>query len=260
MKRMHTVVVIASILLLLLSVAWQNPQDKKDIQAYVVKVVNTVEKKSPTTGWSAAITSDRLKAGYEVKTADGSLAIIKFQDDSKLIVRPKSLVNIKGQVQGKQILDRSVYMDKGSIAFNVKKAEKEQFRFSSPVSVASIRGTEGAYIVGQSSGGMLIDQDLLIILQGLADFLNLLSDKSVQVGSGQTGVADGNGNVNTHSSTPDEQQRGSSDSNNSNNQVGGQQGSGGQQGGGPQKTKHQLRIPGQDKDGNPKTVIIEWEE
>jgi len=255
MKRMYIIVTVLSVFLLLLSVAWQNPQDKRDIQAYVVKVVNSVGKKAPgASGFSTAITSDKLKAGYEVKTEAGSLAIIKFQDDSKLIVRQKSIVNIKGQVQGKQILDRTVHMTSGNMAFNVKKSEKEQFRFSSPVSVASIRGTEGAYIVGQAGGGMLIDQDLLIILQGLADFLNLRSDKSVQVGTGQTGSADGNGNIDTHSSTPDEKGQGSSDSGNPNNQVGGDQ-----QGGG-QKAKHQLRIPGVDKDGNAKTVIIEWEE
>ena len=254
MKRMHTVVVIVSILLLLMSVAWQNPQDKRDIQAYVVKVVNSVTKKGPTTGWSAAIALDRLKAGYEVKTDDGSLAIIKFQDDSKLIVRQKSLVNIKGQVQGKQILDRSVYTDRGNVAFNVKKQEKEQFRFSSPVSVASIRGTEGAFIVGGT-------QDLLIILQGLAGYLNVVSNNSIDVSSGQTGVANSNGDINSHQSTPDEQQQGSSDTNNPNNQAGpGGQPGGGQQGGSSQKTKHELRIPGLDKDGNPKTVIIEWEE
>lgn len=255
MKRMYHIVTVLSVVLLLLSIAWQNPQDKKDIQAYVTKVVNTVTKKGgPTTGWTAALTADRLKDGYEVKTDPASLAIIKFQDDSKLIVRQKSIVTIKGKVQGKQILDRSVHMNSGNMAFNVKKSEKEQFRFSSPVSVASIRGTEGAYIVGQTGGGRLIDQDLLIILQGLADFLNLRSDKSVQVGTGQTGLADGDGNISSRQSTPDEQGQGSSDSGNPNNQVGGDQ-----QGGG-QKEKHQLRIPGVDKDGNPKTVIIEWEE
>ena len=254
MKRMYIIVTVLSVVLLLLSVAWQNPQDKRDIQAYVVKVVNTVTKKGPTTGWSDAVTADRLKAGYEVQTDGGSLAIIKFQDDSKLIVRQKSIVNIKGQVQGKQILDRTVHMTKGNMAFNVKKSEKEQFRFSSPVSVASIRGTEGAYIVGQSGGGMLIDEDLLIILHGLADFLNLRSDKSGQVRDGQTGRARGDGTLDVNPSTPDEKGQGSSDSGNPNNQVGGDQQSGGE------KTKHQLRIPGVDKDGNPKTVIIEWEE
>ena len=255
MKRMYIIVTVLSVVLLLLSVAWQNPQDKRDIQAYVVKVVNKVTKQGgPTKGWSDAITSDRLKAGYEVRTEGGSLAIIKFQDDSKLIVRQKSIVSIKGQVQGKQILDRTVHMTSGNMAFNVKKSEKEQFRFSSPVSVASIRGTEGAYIVGQTGGGMLIDQDLLIILQGLADFLNLRSDKSVQVGTGQTGLADGDGNISSRQSTPDEKGRGSSDSSNPNNQTDEDQQ------GGSQKAKHQLRIPGVDKDGNPKTVIIEWEE
>ncbi|MBI4428678.1 MAG: FecR domain-containing protein, partial [Ignavibacteriales bacterium] len=127
MKRMHTVVVVVSVLLLLMSIAWQNPQDKKDITAYVMKVVNDVTKKGPTTGWTAAIATDRLRAGYNVRTEDGSLAVIKFADDSKLIVRPKSIVDIKGQVQGRQILDRSVYTERGNVAFNVKKQEKEQF-------------------------------------------------------------------------------------------------------------------------------------
>jgi hypothetical protein len=253
MKHLHKLVILTSVLLLLLSVAWQNPQDRRDISAYVVKVVNDVKKKAPTTAFTAAVPLDRLRGGYQVKTEDQSLAIIKFQDDSKLIVRPKSIVDIKGEVQGKQILDRSVYTDRGNIAFNVKKSEKEQFRFSSPVSVASIRGTEGAYVVGEN-------EDLLIILQGLADFLNRRSDRSTQVGGGQTGVANGNtGDINTRPSTPDEKNQGSTSSSSSSNQVGGGQQGGGQQGGG-QKTKHQIRIPGQDKDGNPKTVIIEWEE
>ncbi|MBI3005865.1 MAG: hypothetical protein HYY49_10695, partial [Ignavibacteriales bacterium] len=103
-------------------------------------------------------------------------------------------------------------------------------------------------------------EDILIILSGLADFLNRISDQSTQVGAGQTGTANSNGKINTRQSTPDEQNQGSSDDNSQSNQVGtGGQG-GGQQGGAPGRTKHELRIPGIDKDGNPKTVIIEWEE
>ena len=37
---------------------------------------------------------------------DASLAMIKFSDESKLIVRQKSIVDIKGSVSGRQILDR----------------------------------------------------------------------------------------------------------------------------------------------------------
>jgi hypothetical protein len=73
--------------------------------------------------------------------------------------------------------------------FNVKKAEKEQFRFSSPISVASIRGTLGGYV----SGGAV---DSLTIAEGLADFLNSKSGKKGSIGAGQTGTADSSGNFN----------------------------------------------------------------
>jgi hypothetical protein len=130
----------------------------------------------------------KLKSGYEVQTDKGSLAMILFADQSKLILREKSIVTIKGEVQGKEILSRSVHMDRGNMIFNVKKAETEQFRFSSPISVASIRGTEGGY----NTGGRV---DLLIISLGLAEFTNSISGRSTDVGSGQTGEADSSGSI-----------------------------------------------------------------
>ncbi len=248
MKRIALLTAIAA-LILLLNVGWQNPQDKKDIAAYIVKVVRDVKKRSTTTGWQAAVPLDRLKSGYQVRTEESSLAMIKFADNSKLIVRQKSIVDIKGEVRGKQILDRNVYSERGNIQFNVVKQEREQFRFSSPVSVASIRGTEGAFIAGADS------LDNLIIIHGLATLTNLLSNQSQDVGNGQTGTSDGHGNVGLHNSTSDEQNQGTDDPNSPYNQglQGDQQGDQG-------KTKRTLRIPGEDKDGNSKTIILEWEE
>jgi FecR protein. len=127
-----------------------------------------------------------LKSGYEVKTDKGSLAMILFADQSKLILREKSIVTIKGEVKGKEILSRSVHMDRGNIIFDVKKAETEQFRFSSPISVASIRGTLGGYVSGGSA-------DSLTIVDGLAEFTNSISGKKGSIGAGQTGVADSTG-------------------------------------------------------------------
>jgi hypothetical protein len=177
------------ILLGVLSLGQVEKQDKKDISAYIVKVIRDVNMKSPTKGWQKAIPLSTLKSGYEVKTEKGSLAMISFADQSKLILREKSIVTIKGEVKGKEILSRSVHMDRGNMIFNVKKAETEQFRFSSPISVASIRGTLGGYV----SGGAV---DSLTIAEGLADFLNSVSGKKGSVGAGQTGVADSNGNFN----------------------------------------------------------------
>jgi hypothetical protein len=239
--RQSLSVAIVGVVLLMLSVGWQGQQDKRDIQAVLVKVVRDVNKKAPTTGWQKAVPLDRLRSGYQVRTQEGSLAMIMFADQSRLVVRQKSIVEIKGQVQGKQILDRNVYLERGNVQFNVKKQETEQFRFASPISVASIRGTDGAFIAGADS------VDLLIILEGLATLTNLVSNRSQDVGTGQTGQSDGQGNIDVRPSTPDEQQLGSST---------GEE----QQGPPPQKVRKKLEIPGTDKNGKSTVIVIEWEE
>jgi hypothetical protein len=177
--------------LVVLTMGQKQQQDKKEISAYIVKIVKDVNFKSPATGWEKAVPLSKLKSGYEVKTEKGSLAMIIFADQSKLILREKSIAMIKGEVRGKEILSRSVHMDRGDMLFTVKKAESEQFRFSSPISVASIRGTQGGYV----SGG---NADSLTIAEGLADFTNIRSGMSGSVGTGQTGVADSSGGFNIH--------------------------------------------------------------
>jgi hypothetical protein len=245
-KSVFLVLIVASIFLL--SPAWRTPQSKGDFPATVIKVVRSVDKKSPTTGWQKALLADQLHSGYELRTEKGSFAMIKFPDETKIIVRQNSIVSIKAQVQGRQVLDRSIYMSRGNVAFDVKKQATEEFRFSSPISVASIRGTQGGYSTSVDS----VDQ--LIINEGLATLTNLLSHLSQDVSTGQIGITYGNGQIEVHNSTPGQQQEGD---------VGntGLEGQGGNQGqGGTQKAKRQLRIPGEDKDGHKKTIIFEWEE
>ena len=183
------VIIFVLVLLGVLSLGQKTQQDKKDISAYIVKVIRDVNMKSPTTGWQKAVPLSKLKSGYEVQTDKGSLAMILFADQSKLILREKSIVTIKGEVQGKEILSRSVYMDRGNMIFNVKKAETEQFRFSSPISVASIRGTEGGYNTGGNA-------DYFTISNGLAEFTNSISGRSTNVSTGNTAVADSSGGLN----------------------------------------------------------------
>lgn len=242
MRQSHIVVAVAGLILLTLNVGWRTPQDKRDIQAVLVKVVRDVNRKAPTTGWQKAVPLDRLRSGYQVRTQEGSLAMIMFADQSRLVVRQKSIVEIKGQVQGRQILDRNVYLEKGNVQFNVKKQESEQFRFSSPISVASIRGTDGAFIAGEDS------VDFLIILEGLATLTNLISNQSQDVGTGQTGQSDGEGALNVRQSSTQEQQQGGS--------AGDQE----QQGTPQPKVKKKMEIPGVDKSGKTTVIVIEWEE
>jgi hypothetical protein len=251
MNRSRIVVVALGLCLLALNLGWRQPQDKRDIQAILVKVVKDVTKKGPTAGWQQAIPLDRLRSGYQVRTQEGSLAMIRFADETKLVVRQKSIVEIKGQVQGKQILDRNIYLERGNVQFNVKKQQTEQFRFASPISVASIRGTDGAFIAGDDS------TDLLIILQGLATLTNLISNQSQDVGSGQTGKSDSEGNLDVNDSSPEEINDASQTVEESNEFKQEEEQKPAQT---QPKIKKTLRIPGEDNNGKTKTIIIEWEE
>lgn len=188
-KRSFVLVVIIAVAALLAAPAWNFQQDKRDIQAYIIKVVRDVERKS-TTGWSKAITTDQLKSGQEVRTGEKSFAMIRFSDESKVAVREKSIITIAGQMQGRQIVDRDVYIEKGRVSFGVKKQQTEQFRFTSPISVASIRGTEGGTGFDPAAG----EADITIIV-GSAEFRNTRSNRSMTVGAGETGKADTSGNV-----------------------------------------------------------------
>ncbi|MCX7984070.1 MAG: FecR family protein [Bacteroidetes bacterium] len=195
---MKPIIITSVAIILALLVLGQNTQkNTKDITAYVIKVIRDVNMRAPASGWQKAVPLSQLKSGYEVKTEKGSLAMILFADQSKLIVREKSIVTIQGEVQGRQIVNRNVHMDRGNIIFNVKKAETEQFRFSSPISVASIRGTEGGY----NTGG---NEDNLIITEGLAEFTNLLSGRAMNVGTGQKGIADSTGKLDVATATEEE--------------------------------------------------------
>lgn len=193
MKRSLSLVLIVIVAALLAAPAW-NFQDKKPIAAYIIKVVRDVERRSSsTTGWSKALLASELKAGYEVRTQEKSFAMIKFADESKVAVREKSIITIQGDVdQHGKILNRDVYIERGRTSFEIKKQETEQFRFTSPISVASIRGTEGGTGFDPSSGFADIT-----IITGVAEFSSSRTGCKVDVHAGQTGRVDSTGSCNS---------------------------------------------------------------
>jgi hypothetical protein len=160
------------------------------------------------------------------------------------LVRENTEVEIKGQVQGKQILDRNVHTTRGNVTFDVKKQETEAFRFSSPISVASIRGTTGNFKRNDDD-----NVDNLGIGTGLATFTNLLSNLSLDVSNNQTGTSDGDGNLNVRESTPDELLL--------NTETPGLFQTTEEEGTG---NTRELRFSAEDRQGNRKTIIIVWEE
>jgi len=163
-----------------------------------------------------------------VRTAEKSLALIKFSDESKVAVREKSVITIQGEVEGRQILNRNVYIERGRAVFNIRKQETEQFRFTSPISVASIRGTEGGTGFEPSQN----EADITIIT-GVADFQSTITNCQTTVGAGQTGRIDSTGQCSTQPATQNDLQQNNP---NTNENQGIDQGQGGDQRGAQRDT------------------------
>ncbi|GJQ62844.1 MAG: hypothetical protein SCALA702_18970 [Melioribacteraceae bacterium] len=132
---------IAIFLLLLVSVTILFPAEDETV-ALINKIIRTVEFKSGEEDWQKAKVGKTLIDNDLVRTGEKSLAIISFLDGSLLRVRENTEVAIYGDKK-KRELNKNVLIDKGVIGFDVKKQQNEEFKFTTPTLVASIRGTAG---------------------------------------------------------------------------------------------------------------------
>lgn len=165
----------------------------------VSKVVLDVTRKNLESDWQKAVRGETLASGDRVKTGDRSLALIKFKDNSLVRVRERSELTVTGEVNGRAF-SKDVKLEKGVVGFSIQKQQlNEEFRFSSPTSVASIRGTAGSF-ARQST------VDTLIVTEGSILLTNTVSSRSVTVEAGFTGISADDGSITTRPSTPGERQ------------------------------------------------------
>lgn len=115
--------------------------------AIMMKVVKDVTFKKASADWSAAKIGAALSTNDEIKTGSQSLALIKFTDNSILRVKENSTLKIYADKTDKDI-SKNTYVDKGKVGFQVNRQGNEEFKFTTPTMVASIRGTEGILNVG----------------------------------------------------------------------------------------------------------------
>lgn len=191
---MKTIVIVA--LSVVLGLSTSIAQKKKTV-ATVFKPVGTVEHKTESKDWSKAKPATPLISGDLVRTGENSFAIIKFLENSVLRVQEKSEVTVNGEI-AKGEFSKNVFLQQGELGFNVKKRPNEKFEFSTPTSVASIRGTGGLLIAGQDSN------DVLILGTGTVDLLNLISNFSATLNAGQTAYSMSNGAIKIEESTDEE--------------------------------------------------------
>lgn len=171
--------------------------------ALVKKIVKDVTfKKAGVTDWEMAKTGLPLKDGEEVKTGSKSLALILFTDGSGLLrVRENAILHIYGKKEN-QKLNKNTYVQKGLIGFDVNKQENEEFKFTTPTVVASIRGTGGFLEVGSDSS------TTISLDKGTVDFTSLVGSRgNGTVTGGNTAHVDAHGNIHVNLSTENDKKK-----------------------------------------------------
>ncbi|OGU33488.1 MAG: hypothetical protein A2068_10765 [Ignavibacteria bacterium GWB2_35_6b] len=168
--------------------------------ALVKKVVKDVTfKESDESDWELAKTGVPLQDGQEIKTGNKSLALILFTDGSGLLrVRENSILHIYGEKETNK-LNKNTFLQKGQLGFQVSKQEDEQFKFTTPTVVASIRGTGGYIDVEDDSSTTIVCETGEIELQATGG-----EKQSGNLTGGNSANINSNGQININQSTDDE--------------------------------------------------------
>lgn len=140
-------------------------------------------------------TGSAIKNGDQLKVGENSFAAIIYLDDRSIIkVRENTSFSFMDTRNS-----RTVDMQHGTLLNEIKKEGRtKDFRIQTPVSVASVKGTEFAAIVSPSG----VDQ--FICKEGLFEVLNMISGETVSVSTGQKAVSNATGNLVQAPSSPGE--------------------------------------------------------
>jgi len=154
----------------------------------VSKAILDVTRRPSAKDWVKAERGDILDAGDMVRTGGRSIAVIKLKDNSLLRLQEKSTVTLTG-ISANGMFQKGTKVDDGIVGFNIHPQKPgEEFRFTSPTSVASIRGTEGLFASTDSG-------DVFIILTGLGRITNLISTTSLEVTAGYLAFSERTGHI-----------------------------------------------------------------
>lgn len=131
--------------------------------ALVKKIVRDVTYRPDVeSDWELAKTGTPLSDGEEVKTGSRSLALVLFTDGSGILrVRENSLLHVYGKAE-KESLSKNTFIQRGELGFEINKVGDEEFKFTTPTAVASIRGTAGYIGVGEDSTTTIVVEEGIV--------------------------------------------------------------------------------------------------
>ncbi len=227
MKK-RNIVLLSALFVFAASLAFKAAADTHNVALFWI-IKNSVEKKQSDQKWQNAKKGELIFDNDYVRTQKESFALIKFNDASTLRLGPNAEVQLYGVDN-----PASTNVTGGDVGFTMTKRKDKPFEFTTPTSVASIRGTQGLLVV-------LSGEDLLTIVEGMVRFENKVSHDTINVGAGETGVSGENGNINVHKSTQDDLNRLAQ----LNNVFGG---------------KHELKLQYRGSDGKMHEIIIETQQ
>ncbi len=227
MKKRNVILLVA-LFVVSASLAFRAAEPSNVALFWIIK--NDVQKKPAEHSWENAKKGELIYGGDFVRTQKESFALIKFNDASTLRLGPNSEVQVYGENN-----PSSTNITSGDVGFTMTKRKTKPFEFTTPTSVASIRGTQG--MLGVQMDGT----DFLTIVEGLVRFSNKLSNKTVDVGAGQTGESSKDGSISVRESTQNDLNRVTD----LNNQLG---------------QKHEMKIQFRGSDGQLHELIIETQQ
>ena len=164
------------------------PQLQADVIARLIKIEGDVYFKR--LGMDTFLEKAKLGAailnGDAIKVGETGFGAIMYLDDRTIL---KIRENTKFSFMETQNT-RTVDLTHGTLLNNVKsEGRTKSFRIQTPVSVASVKGTQFAAIVSQTG----VDQ--FIGKEGLFEVLNMISGETVSVGPGQKAISNATGNL-----------------------------------------------------------------
>jgi hypothetical protein len=197
MKKFLLIVLAVSISFGFIAEEKNDPKSNKPI-AVVKKIVKDVtHKKADKSDWEAASLSVPLRDGEELKTGDKSLALVTFLDKSILRVRENSILKIYGETENKNV-KKNTFIEKGLVGFEITPQDQgDEFKFTTPTVVASIRGTGGSIAFDDQ------DSTTTVRLDSGNVFLQT-STGDQDLSGGNTALINPNGEIQVYSQTEDD--------------------------------------------------------
>ncbi len=164
--------------------------------AVATKVQGEVEYERGDEGFKKLTAGNILQGGDRVRTGkNGFTAIIFIDDKSMLKIKEKTEVMIKGQ-RSQGSISKKIHLDGGTLRAQVTPQRKGDFVVQTPVSVASVKGTDFWLLSNDQTG------DQLIGIDGIVALVNLISGDSIDVSAGFTGLSSLDGSIQSFTTDP----------------------------------------------------------